>query len=549
MQVIKKLLFLSFLVLLLIIPAQASNYIKPKLIVLIVADQFAYNYLNRFKSKFNKRGFNYLLNNGSDCVNCKYAHATLQTACGHSIISTGAYPWATGIIANQWYDRAKKSVITSVSDPSCQVTGGNGYGASPHLLNSTTIGDEMKLAFNNQSKVISVSIKDRVAVLLAGRLANLAIYYDDKTGNFITSSHYANDLPFYLKDFNEKHIVDNYCAKPWERLLPEANYTESRKDDYFYEQGITDDGKKFPHSIASSPIKYQLFPLTPFANDTLTQIAKTVMEKERMGTHDKTDLLCIGYSAGDYIGHSFGPYSQESEDLVLRLDNNLQELFNYIDAGIGLKNTLIVFTADHGISPIPEYLQEIGLPGGRIDYKQMTNSLNASLASKLGKGEWVEAFEPPNLYLNLNTIDQNNVHQQDVEALTANLVHGFKGVSEVFTANQFYNNKLPNSPYANAARKSYYFGRSGELFVILKPGYIFSTSNLGTNHGTPYRYDAQVPLIFCGTQIKPKTIFTQVAPCDIAPTILSLLDLEFTSNCEGKVINLDLNECYGPINQ
>ncbi len=526
-----------------------ENYVKPKLILLIVADQFAYNYLARFKSKFSKQGFNYLLNNGVYCANCHYDHANLQTACGHSIISTGAYPWATGIIANQWFDRVKNVVTTSVNDASKQLVGSNGVGSSPHFLNSTTIGDELKLA-NRASKVFSLSIKDRVAVLLAGRMANLALYFDDNTGCFVSSTQYCTELPYYIKDYNEKHFVDNYLSQPWNRLLPEAEYaSQSRSDDYFYEQGLTDDGKKFPHSVATSNSKYKSFASTPFANQALTDLAKIIIDKEHLGQDDNCDLLCIGYSSGDYIGHNFGPYSQEMQDLVLRLDSNLNDLFKSVKASIGLENVLIVFTADHGVSPIPEYLSDLGLPGGRVDYKQITNSLNATLASKLGKGEWIQAFEPPNLYLNLNTIDQNNVRQQDVEALVANLTHNYKGVAEVFTASQFYNNKLPNSPYAKQARRSYYFGRSGELFVILKPGFIFSTINLGTNHGTPYSYDAQVPLLFAGNNLNNKVLFNRVSPADIAPTVLSRLGLEFTSQSEGNVIQLPLNEVFGPKNQ
>lgn len=531
--------------------AQTNVYPQPKLVLLIMIDQFSFEYLSRFQDKFGQGGFRFLLDNGANFVNCRARHATTHTAVGHSVISAGALPWASGVVANQWYDRRRDKEVESTLDESVQMVGANGTGASCKALSGTTIGDEMKLATNGRSKIITMSLKDRAALFMGGRLANSAFWWDMKSGNFVSSSQFGSTLPGWAKNFNDRHVADGYFGKPWQRLLPETMYAASTRDDYTYERSLPGDGRQFPHVItggASNPGEpyYTTFAMTPFANQMLADFAKEAIEKENLGTHPDPDFLGVSFSASDYLGHSFGPYSQEVQDLFLRLDQTLSSLLQFVDQKVGLDKCMIVLSSDHGVMPIPEFLKERGLDAGRIDPKAFKTLLDAALDQKLGADDWVSSFLPPNLYLNLATIDKQKYRQPEVEQLAAKLAHSIPGVGEVYTAAQFFMNQLPAGPFAEETRKSYFWGRSGELYVLPKSGYIFSSEPNGTNHGSPYRYDSQIPLIVLGPGIRPGRYGQDASPADAPATIAAVLNICAPSQCEGRVLSEALLQVYGP---
>jgi predicted AlkP superfamily pyrophosphatase or phosphodiesterase len=533
------------------LPAGAQSAARPKLVVVLMADQFSYDFLARYQDKLGGGGFKFLLEHGANFTNCRYQQANTQTAPGHAVVAAGAYPWSTGIIGDSWWDRRKGKLVEAVSDETQQLVGGNGPAGSTRAMNGTTIGDEFKLASNGRSKVFTVSLKDRAALFLAGRLANEAFWFDTKTGNFVSSSQYGHELPFWSKTFNDQHFADRYFGKPWQRLLPENQYTSSTRDDYPWEHPIAGDGRQFPHVITGgvgSPGEayYNAFEMTPWANQLVADFAREAVEHENLGDHTDPDFLGVSFSAGDYLGHSFGPYSQEVEDLVLRLDQTLASFFQYLDQKVGLDKCLIVFTADHGAMPIPEWLKEKGMDAGRIDPKSFKNLLNVALSSRLGQDEWIEAFEPPNLYLNLDAVDKQKYRQPDVEALAAKLARSVPGVGEVYTAVQFFLNQLPSGPNTDFVRKNYYGARSGELYVVTKPGYIFMADSAGTNHGSPYAYDSQVPLILYGAGVTGGRYGADCSPADIAPTIAALTGIQVPSLCEGRVLSEAVAQEYGP---
>ncbi len=531
--------------------AQTAASSKPKLVVVLMADQFSYDYLSRYQDKFGQGGFRFLLEHGANFVNCKYKQANTETACGHSIVSTGAYPWATGIIGDSWFDRRKGKIIESVTDETQQLVGGNGPAGSTRALLGTTIGDELKLATNGRSKVLAVSLKDRASLFLAGRLANNAFWFDTKTGNFVSSTQYGHDLPSWAKAFNDQHLPDRYFGKPWQRFLPESQYNASTRDDYPYERAIPGDGRQFPHVITGGAASageayYNAFEMTPWANQLVADFAREAIDRENLGDHQDADFLGVSFSAGDYLGHSFGPYSQEVEDLVLRLDQTLATFFQYLDQKVGLDRCMIVFTADHGCLAIPEWLKEKGVESGRIDPKSFKNIVNSALNSRLGADDWIEAFEPPNLYLNLDAIDKQKYRQPDVEALAAKIARSVPGVGDVYTAVQFFLNQLPSGPNAEAVRRNYYGARSGELYILTKPGFMFTGESSGTSHGSPYGYDSQVPLIMYGGGIHGGRFGADSSPADIAPTIAAILGIQMPSLCEGRVLNEAVGQDYGP---
>ncbi len=535
------------------LPAQAelSLSAQPKLVMVMVVDQMTFDYLSRFNERFGAGGFKFLMENGANFLNCHYKQSTTLTAVGHSVIGTGAYPWATGVVSNDWYSKRKEKEVMAVEDDTVQMVGGNGPGASCRTMAGTTFGDEMRLATNGRSKVICASLKDRGALFLAGRMANNAFWYDPRTGHFVSSSQFGSTLPGWVNAFNDKRYPDSYFGKPWNRLLPENLYNASTKDDYTYERSLPGDGRLFPHVInggASSPNEqfYTTFEMTPFANQMLADFAREAIDKEGLGNHESPDFLGLSFSATDFVGHYFGPNSQEIEDIYLRLDQTLASLFQYIDQKVGLDKTMIVLTADHGVAPIPEFLRDKGLDSGRVDPKALRSLIESALDQKLGPDDWVSSFQPPNLYFNRNTIAKQKVRKQDVEDIAAQTAESIPGVGEVYTAFQFYMNQMPPSPFIDAVKRSYFTSRSGDVMILPKAGYIFSSEQNGTSHGSPFRYDAQVPLILMGPGIKAGRYSNDCSPADVAPTITSLLNISAPSLCEGRALHEALGQIYGP---
>lgn len=530
---------------------------QPKLVLVLVVDQFSYDYLTRFADKLSPGGFRFLQQRGAFFTNCKYKQATTLTAVGHSVIASGAYPWSSGIVANEWYDRRRSTEIPAVYDEAVQPVGGSGAGASARALMGSTIGDELKLATNGRSRVFSVSIKDRSALFLAGKMANGAFWFDTRTGAFVTGSQFGATLPGWVKTFNDQHYADKYFGKAWQRLLPETEYSASTRDDYQYEGVLPGDGRQFPHVVtggltAVGDAFYHAFTVSPWANQMVCDVAKEAIEQEGLGQHPDADYLAVSFSSVDLVGHLYGPHSQEAEDTFLRLDQSLANFLQFVNAKVGLNKCVIAVTGDHGVLPIPELLKERGqargIDSGRIDAKAFKTLLDSALDGRLGAQDWISSFCPPNLYLNLAAIDKEKYRQPEVEALAAKLAHSIPGIGDVYCASQLFSNQLPNGPYVDAVKKSYYWGRSGELYVIPRPGWIFSGEPVGTSHGTPYSYDTQVPLILFGTQIQGGKFGTDSSPADIAPTVSAILNINMPSLCEGRVLQEALGQVAGPQN-
>ena len=470
--------------------AQPIQTPRPKLVVFLIADEFPYDYVGRFQDKLTTGGLRLLIETGASFTHCHFEQATNQTASGQSVIATGAHPWATGIVADNWYDRRKGKLVSATF-------GGEGAGASSSCrqLVGTTIGDELKLASNGRSKVFAVGLKETPPLLFAGKFANNAFWWDTRIGSFVGASQYGTDLGSLNKAVSDQA-----------------------------------GGAGVPIDSTS-----------PRANQLVADFAKQLIAQEGLGQDSDPDLISLNFSATEQICNRHGPHSQETEDLVLKLDQTVSGFLSFLDQKIGLNNCLVVFTADHGVSAIPELLREKGLEAGRIDPKYFRSQLNSALSSRLGNQDWIEEFEPPNLYLNLNNIDRQQKRQPDIEALTAKLAHSIPGTGEVYSAFQFFLNQVPNGPLTEAVRKSYFWGRSGEVYVTLKPGYVFSTETAGTASGSPYSYDSQVPLILHGGAVKSGRYTESASPADIAPTVASILGINAPPLSEGRV----LSEAFG----
>jgi predicted AlkP superfamily pyrophosphatase or phosphodiesterase len=348
---------------------------RPRLVLLIVVDQFRYDYLQRFSGLFGPRGIKRLMNEGAFWTNANFDFIPTKTAPGHTAIVTGAPPAAHGIVGNEWLDRTAGKV-TSVTDAAARVLGGgpNESAYSPRRLLASTVGDELRVATNDGAKVIGISDKARAAILTAGRRANAAYWLSSDAGNVISSDYYFKELPEWVNGFNRTRPLDKYFGARWERLLPEAEYLKrAGPDSPPWENigaapGFTN---AFPHTItggAKGPgvAFYDALDHSPFVNEVLLSLTERAIEQEQLGQDLTTDLLTVSLSGSDHVGHRFGPYSQEVMDMTLRVDQQIARLLDFVDERVGLKNTLVVFTSDHGVSPLWDQSVALGRGRGHI---------------------------------------------------------------------------------------------------------------------------------------------------------------------------------------
>lgn len=512
---------------------------KVRLVVGIVIDQFRADYLNRFSDQFGEGGFKRLLDGGAVFTNANYIHTPTYTACGHATFMTGAPPAMSGIIGNEWYDRTTGRRITSVNDDRTKLIGGRegASGMSPHRLLASTIGDEMKIATARQAKIVGISYKDRSAILPAGKRPDAAYWFDGSTGNFVSSTFYFNDLPDWVKAFNRDQHCFSYFNKKWEKMLPEADYARSEPDDAPYEKSSF--GNRFPYTINGGEQKpgtkfISQFEASPFANDHLVNFAKAAIENEKLGADDVTDLLTISFSANDLLGHAMGPYSQEVQDMTLRTDRTLAELFSYLDKKIGLDQIVITLTADHGVAPVPEQVQKLGY-GGRVEAKQINEAVTNALTQRFGEEKWILQTVNGNVYLDEAAIERRKLDAAEIEAVASKAVLKLTGINAVFTRTQILEGNLPDTAIARSVSYGFHPKRNGNLVIVTEP-FFFIGESVTTTHGSPYKYDTHVPVIFYGAGIAAGKYPGISSPADIAPTLASLLNLEIPSNSVGRIL-------------
>lgn len=517
---------------------------KPSLVVVISLDQFRYDYLVRFREHFGPDGFNFLLDNGANFSNATYKHALNLTGPGHAAILSGAYGNQNGIIANNWFDRTSGKEMYCVADKTAQLVGGAGNAASPVNFIGSTFGDELRLHSGFRSKVISMSNKDRAAVLLGGKLANGVYWMMDSS--FVTSSYYRTDLPDWVSMFNGSGKVNSYFGRTWERTLPEDAYAGVDKDDAPYESGGNGLGRAFPHRVMGDDATkitksyYHALLTSPFGSEILSEFAKAAVRGEELGRRGVTDLLCVGFSSNDYVGHSFGPHSHEVLDMTVQTDRILADLFAFLDVEVGLRNCVFVLTSDHGVAPIPEYLTTHfeHAAAGRVMAKVQEEYIANALTRVYGapkKGNWFDAITDGNVYLNNAIMRDKKVALSAVAATLADSLRARPEFALVYSRDQLMS-LLPAAIAEQRMKHSFHPLRSGDVFFAFKPYYIEGYSSYGTTHGQPYDYDAHVPVVIVGDGIRPGTYATEASPADIAPTLSALLGIEFPAGRSGRVL-------------
>ena len=544
-------------------PANQLPAKRPRLVLLIVVDQFRYDYLERFGDLFGPDGLRRLLRDGASWTQANYDHMPTYTAPGHATMMTGAYPAETGIVGNEWLDRSTGKRITSVTDESVKGLGGDPSepGASPRRLLSSTVGDELRLATNDRSKVIGISVKDRSAILPAGGHANAAYWFSTLAGTMVSSTYYFNQLPAWVQAFNNTKPADKYFGAKWERLLSENEYVRRAGPDSppWETVNTAGDTNAFPHTItggAKAPGRDFYFALdySPFTSDLLVSFAQQAIVNEQLGQDEDTDVLTVSFSANDYVGHRYGPYSQEAMDVTLRVDRQIATLLNFVQARVGLANTLIAFTADHGVSPIPEQAAALGLGGARIQAANVLATIHAALSARYnphGKspdptadylfkynefGTMREWFLNGNIYFNYDALKRDGVSLDEVSQVGAAAALTVPGVARCFTRAQLLRGATSISdPIERRVLHGFHPARSGDVVIVAEP-YKYLGDTITATHGSPYFYDTHVPLIIVGTGITPGRYLEPATPADIAPTLSAVLRITRPSSATGRVL-------------
>ncbi len=533
----KKILFTLF-----VFPFTIFAQDKPKVVVGIVVDQMCYEYLYRFQNNFGKDGFNRFLQKGMNCRNTLYNYVPTYTGPGHASIYTGTTPSNHGIVGNEWFESSSNKVVNCIEDKNVQTVGSdskNGQ-ASPLRLKTYTITDQLKMTYPN-AKVISVSHKDRGAVLPGGHLSDGSYWYDNTTGTFISSTYYKKQLPEWIQQFNKANNADSY-GHTWELLL-EANKYQS-KDESPYEVVLS--GKNaptFPYNfkeMGGGKINYKQFVYSPFANSLLTDLAIQAIQNEGIGQDKQTDFLCVSYSTPDIVGHAFGPYSLEIEDLYYRLDRELSKLLGHLEKRFGKDGFVVFLTADHAVVPVPQQLVDKQLPGGYLFLEENMQKLRAYCTEKFGE-DLILAEENMNLYLKKGRIDTLGLNLYTVAKTLAQPIRQWKGVKAVYTEDEMMNESASDGEWRDMMRKGFELHRSGSILVMLEPGYLpmqrdTPKAHQGTSHGSAFNYDTHVPLLWYGAGIARKDIFRPMEIVDIAPTLTHILNLQRSGAMVGKPI-------------
>jgi predicted AlkP superfamily pyrophosphatase or phosphodiesterase len=492
-----------------------------RLVLLIAVDQFRYDYLTRFSGDFTS-GFKRLLTGGAVFTDANLEHYPTVTAIGHATMLTGATPSVSGIIGNDWFDRETGTQVQSITDTTVKPIGApDAATASPRRLLVSTLGDELKLAASAPKgsdaapRVIGMSLKDRSAVMPAGRGADAAYWFDTKSGAFVSSTYYLPDVPAWVKAFNARHIADSHLGQDWTPLSPPSVSLKQMPKEL---------GTPFYDAVFGSP----------FGNELLLEFATDALTHERMGQRGVTDLMSVSFSSNDSVGHAYGPESPQVRDITIRTDRIIGQLLDRVDKAVGLQHTLLALTADHGVAPLPENLTAKSLPGGRMANKELFGAIQSGLEAKYGPGEWLASTAGSSPYLNYGLIAQKKLNPEEVRRVAADAALAVPHVARVYTRDQLLRGDVGDDRIGRRVVRGFNVQRSGDLEIILEPFWMRATS--GTTHGTPYNYDAHIPLVIMGPPIKAGVYSNPVALNDLAPTLATVLNVQPPSGSSGRVL-------------
>jgi predicted AlkP superfamily pyrophosphatase or phosphodiesterase len=553
-----RLIILFFTVLMTLSAVPVLGAETPRLVLQITVDQLRGDLPTRYRDSFGEGGFRYLFEEGLYYGNAHYQHANTETIVGHASLATGAYPAVHGMVGNLWLDHDLDRLVYNIEDPDYLLLSADAdvneateidptqraakvEGRSPRAILSSTFGDELRGFTGGQSRVFGVSVKDRGAVALAGHTGK-AFWFSKSAGEFVTSTYYYDEYPDYVTEWNAQDKPSAYANTSWNLMKDRDNYLFGLQDDRPWETDFPGYGRTFPHAYgpADNPLFTTKLTLSPAGDELTLDFALALMDAEALGQDEVTDFLAISFSSTDYVGHLFGASSLEMEDNLLRLDRTLAKLFAHVDETVGLENTLIVLSADHGGPDTPGYLEELGYVGvGYFD----TNSLErepaiAALRERFGIGEQlIDQYSHPYLHLNREAIAAQGLELAEVQQAVALELAKFPGIREAVPSTSLQANAVPDFPLMEMVRNNFHPGRSGDVYVIFDANVFINDFDglvVASTHGSPWSYDTFVPIFFAGQGIKNGSVYRPVTPYDIAPTLSARLGARPPSGATGQ---------------
>jgi predicted AlkP superfamily pyrophosphatase or phosphodiesterase len=526
----RKIAVIVGLVLLTVVSLESAQ--RPKLVLYISIDQMKAEYLDQFRRELTG-GLKRLATEGTVFTNADLNYAPSETGPGHAALGTGSYPSKSGILSNEWVDLKTQKEVYCVEDSTAEKAEAEGGGVSPKHLLVTALGDWLRQA-SPDSKVIAMSIKDRAAILMGGQRPNFAFWYSRKSGHMVTSDYYTRDVPEWAKSFNGKDWIQQNVPESWTRLRPESVYARYGPDELEGEMkwgGST----AFPHRFEAEQRREQIV-TSPYGDMMTLDFAREAVRSEKLGQRGVTDLLLISLSCTDYVGHAFGPNSQEMADQMIRLDRSLGSFIADIEKGLGRGNILVALSADHAILPLPEYMTTIQRKIGRriLPQKEINPKIeefDQTLQREFGTTEHIIRSDA---FLNYAAAARANVDSVALEHRVKEGLLKIDGIADVYFRRELMNGKSPDRPYLGKYQRGYFPPR-GKDFLIRPCEYcLITTSSTGTSHGSPYRYDTHVAMVFWGKGIKSQKVSREVHTVDIAPTIAQYLGLSYPATVDGK---------------
>jgi predicted AlkP superfamily pyrophosphatase or phosphodiesterase len=522
-----------------IVNAQTNAEIR--LVLQITVDGLRGDLLNRYQAGFGKDGFRYLLKQGTVYTNAQYQHANTETIVGHTTLATGTFPSQHGMIGNVWFDREAKELAYNIEDADAPLLPtrdetikgeqvdpaqklARTQGRSPRAILVPTFSDGLAAYYGGRSKIFGVSGKDRSAVAMAGQTGK-AFWFSTDTGDFVTSSYYYDAYPEWVSDWNAQRRAEKYGGTKWELADDISTYLLGAQDDRPYEVDLKGYGRVFPHPFGEVDDKllYTRIVVSPAGNQLLLDFSKTLVTHEQLGQDTIPDYLSISFSGVDAVNHFFGPSSLENEEVIRQLDRTLADLLKFIDKTVGLKHTLIVLAADHGMADMPEYMTELGYAAGRLDPDGIAAIANKT-GNSFGIDEVVRFFFRPYLYLDEEKIAAANLDRTIIEQAVAAALTDSNGIALAVASSSL--SALQANPLVEQVRNNFHAARSGDIYVIQEPyWFLFDKGPIAAMHGSPWRYDTHVPIIFAGPGVDAQAVHRLVHPVDVAPTIAAFMGM------------------------
>jgi predicted AlkP superfamily pyrophosphatase or phosphodiesterase len=529
--------------------AEAQPGRGARLVLQITIDGLRADLINRYANGFGQGGFRLLMEKGIYYTNAHYQYANTETIVGHATLATGTFPSQHGMVGNVWFDREAGELAYNIEDPDHPLiptrkneTKGEQVdpaqkksrtqGRSPAVLLAPTIGDSLAAYFGGRSKIFGVSGKDRSAVSMAGKTGK-AFWYSTNTGDFVTSTYYYDAYPNWVSQWNARRLAEGYAGKSWALLNDPSTYLLADQDDRPYEADLKGYGRVFPHpfGLADDTLLYTRILVSPIGDQLLLDFSKALVSKEKLGQDEIPDYLSISFSAVDAVNHFFGPSSLENEEVMRQLDGTLADLFAFIDKTVGLKHTLVVMAADHGMADMPEYMSDLGYKAGRLEPDGIVAAAN-KVGQKFGIDEIVRFFYRPYIYLNDEKIAEANLDPVQVEQVIADALTDLDGIALAVASSRLQ--MQASNPLLKQVRNNHHVSRSGDIYIIQEPyWFLFDKGPVTAMHGSPWRYDTHVPIIFLGPGIKPQSVHRRVHPVDVAPTMAAYLGLTPPGSAQG----------------